>query len=262
MENRYREVGDAALVAAVRRGDAEAIDEFLARFQEVVMSQAKLLRVPPPEWRTWTSDLLCDVVVGLMQKTGAGPRSVVAYLIVAARNKHRAVLRQRSLHERRLEERATVLGGAERVLETACSEFSVRMTYGSDWEPAPLPPVLDRLVSAMEYAMDPGERRLLSWVAQRTSFSTIARMLGEQRSTIVKRVTRLRARLIEAALRFGETLGARERADLVRFLRRTGAYDAAALDALARGERTVKEYPMRQTRPRRRGEEPIDDRAR
>ena len=106
------------------------------------------------------------------------------------------------------------------------------------------------------------ERRLLSWVAQRTSFSTIARMLGEQRSAIVKRVTRLRARLIEAALRFGESLGASERAELVRFLRRTGAYDPAALDALARGERQLKGYPMRQPRPRRRGEEPINDIAR
>jgi CRP-like cAMP-binding protein len=262
VQNRYREVGDAALVAAVRRGDAEAIDEFLERFQEVVMSQAKLVRVPAPEWRTWTADLLCDVVVGLVDKAGPSPRSIVAYLMTAARNKHRAALRQRLLRERRLDERATLLAGAERVLETACSEFSVRMTQGCDWEPAPLPPVLDRLVSAMEFAIGPDDRRLLSWVAQRTSFSTIARMLGEQRSTIVKRVTRLRARLIEAALRFGESLGAHERAELVRFLRRTGAYDAAALDALARGERVVKEYPMRQTRPRRRGEEPIDDRAR
>lgn len=262
MENRFRRVGDAALVAAVRRGETDAIDEFLERFQEVVMSQAKLLRVPPGEWRSWTSELLCDVVVGLIRKTGASPRSVVAYLITAARNKHRAAQRERSLHQRRLEERATYLDGAERVLATACSEFSVRTTYAPDWEPAPLPPVLDRLVSAMEYSINSDEQRLLSWVAQRTSFSTIGRMLGEQRSTIVKRVTRLRARLVEAALRFGESLAASERGELVRFLRRTGAYDAAALDALARGERQMKGYPMRQTRPRRRGEEPIDDIAR
>jgi DNA-binding CsgD family transcriptional regulator len=262
VENRFRKVGDAALVAAVRRGDPEAIDEFLGRFQEVVMSQAKLLRVPPVEWRSWTSDLLCDVVVGLIGKTGASPRSVVAYLITSARNRHHAVQREWALHQRRLDERATALGGAERVLATACSEFSVRTTYAPDWEPAPLPPVLDRLVVAMEHSITPEERRLLSWVAQRTSFSTIARMLGEQRSTIVKRVTRLRARLIEAALRFGESLATRERAELVRFLRRTGAYDAAALEALARGERQMKEYPMRQTRPKRRGEEPIDDIAR
>ena len=262
MENRFRKAGDATLVAAVRRGDTEAIDEFLERFQEVVMSQAKVLRVPPTEWRGWTSDLLCDVVVGLMGNTGGSPRSVVAYLITAARNKHRAAQRDWSLRQTRLDERATSLGGAERVLATACSEFSARSTYAPDWEPAPLPPVLDRLVSAMEHAMTPDERRLLSWVAQRTSFSTIARMLGEQRSTIVKRVTRLRARLIETALRFGESTATSERAELVRFLRRTGAYDTAALDALARGERQVKDYPMRQTRQRRRGEEPIDDRPR
>ena len=257
MESRFREAGDAALVAAIQLGETEAIDEFLERFQEVVMSQAKLLRVPRPEWRPWTSDLLCDVVVGLMRKTRPAPRSVVAYLITAARNKHRAAQREWSIHQTRIAERAVDLAGTERVLATACSESSVQATYGPDWEPAPLPPVLDRLVSAMESALGPEERRLLSWVAQRTSYSTIARMLGEQRSTIVKRVTRLRARLITTALRFGESLGAGERGELVRFLRRTGAYDPAALEALARGDRDARMYPMR-PRPRRRGEETVE----
>jgi DNA-binding CsgD family transcriptional regulator len=121
--------------------------------------------------------------------------------------------------------------------------------------------VLDGLVSAMEDALTPDERRLLSWVAQRMSFTTIARMLGEQRSTIVKRVTRLRTRLIDAALHFGTSLDAKERGQLIRFLRRTGAYDPAALDALARGERQLREYPRR-PRPRHRGEEAVDDRTR
>ena len=262
METRFREVSDAALIAAVRRGDPDAIDEFLERFQEIVMSQAKLMRIPRAEWRAWTSDLLCDVVIGLMGNTQASPRSVIGYLIAAARNKHLAAQREWSIHQTRLAERATALGGAERVLASACSEASIRGTYGPDWEPTPLPPVLDRLVTAMEGAISPEERRLLSWVAQRASFSTIARMLGEQRSTIVKRVTRLRARLVDAALRFGESLELNERAELVRFLRRTGAYDAAALDALARGERELRAYPMRRPRPRRRGEEAIDDTTR
>ena len=226
------------------------------------MSQAKLMRVPRAEWRAWTSDLLCDVVVGLMGKAQASPRSMTAYLIAAARNKHLAAQREWSIHETRLAERAIDVGGAERVLASACSESSVRATYAPDWEPTPLPLVLDRLVSAMERAISPDERRLLSWVAQRTSFSTIARMLGEQRSAIVKRVTRLRVRLIEVALRFGESLDVKERAKLVGFLRRTGAYDAAALDALARGERELREYPTRRPRPRRRGGEAIDDTAR
>jgi DNA-binding CsgD family transcriptional regulator len=262
VENRFREVSDAALVAAVRRGETDAIDEFLERFQEVVMSQAKLMRIPRAEWRAWTSDLLCDVVVGLMGKTQTSPRSIVAYLMRAARNKHLAAQREWSIHQTRLAERAMEVGGAERALTSACSASSVRATYAPDWEPAPLPPVLDRLVSAMEGAINADEHQLLSWVAQRTSFSAIARVLGEQRSTVVKRVTRLRVRLIDAALRFGQSLDTRDRTELVRFLRRTGAYDAAVLDALARGERELREYPMRRSRPRRRGEEAIDDTTR
>lgn len=261
MGTQFREVSDAALVAAVCRREPEAIDEFLERFQEVVMSQAKLLRIPRTEWRAWTSELLCDVVVGLMTKGKGSPRSIVAYLIASARNKHLAAQREWSIHETRLAERATDVGGSERVLASLCSESSVRSTYAPDWEPTPLPPVLDRLVSAIQLAISPEEHRLLSWVAQRTSFSTIARMLGERRSTVVKRVTRLRARLIEVALRFGQSLDVGERDTLVRFLRRTGAYDPAALDALARGERELWKYPIRRLQPRRRGEEAIDDTA-
>ena len=260
METRFRGVRDTALVAAVRRGEPEAIDEFLERFQEVVMSQAKLLRIPREEWRAWTSELLCDVVVSLMAKKQGSPRSIVAYLIGAARNKHVASQREWSIHQTRLAERATEVGGSERVLASVCSESSVRATYAPDWEPAPLPPVLDHLVSAIQGAITPDEHQLLSWVAQRTSFSTIARMLGEHRSTVVKRVTRLRARLIEVALRFGQSIDPNEREELVRFLRRTGAYDPAALDALARGEREPWKYPMRRRRSRRR-EEAIDDTA-
>jgi DNA-binding CsgD family transcriptional regulator len=220
------------------------------------------MRVPRAEWRSWTSDLLCDVAVGLSARTQPSPRSIVAYLIAAARNKQRVAQREWSIHRTRIDERAMELGGSERVVATACSESSVQATYAPDWEPAPLPPVLDRLVSVMESAISPDERHLLSWVAQRTSFSTIARMLGEKRSTIVKRVTRLRARLLASALRYGESLEIHQRTELVRFLRRTGAYDAAALDALAHGEREVRVYPMRLPRPRRHGEERTDDTAR
>jgi DNA-binding CsgD family transcriptional regulator len=249
VESRFREVSDAALVAAVREGDADAVDEFLQRFQEVVMSQAKLLRLPRSDWQSWTSDVLCDVVVSLIGRSRSSPRSIVGYLITAARNKHRASQREWAIRQTRVAERATELGGAERVVASASSESSVRATYAPDWEPVPLPPVLDRLVSALESALRPDEHRLLSWVAQRTSFSTIARMLGEERSTIVKRVTRLRARLIQAALQFGQSLAVNERLELVRFLRRTGAYDPVALDALARGERELLAYPTRQMRP-------------
>jgi DNA-binding CsgD family transcriptional regulator len=248
--SQFRAISDAALVAAVRRSEPEAIDEFLERFQEVVMSQAKLLRVPRHEWRGWTAELLCDVVVGLMEMKQRSPRSIVAYLIAAARNKHRAAQREWSIHQTRLTERATEVGGSERVLASVCSESTVRATYAPDWEPARLPPVLDHLVSAIQGAITPDEHILLSWVSQRTSFSTIARMLGEHRSTVVKRVTRLRARLIELTMRFGHSLHARERQDLVRFLRRTGAYDPAALDALARGERELWKYSTRRTRPK------------
>ena len=257
MENRFRKVGDAALVAAVRRGDTEAIDEFLGRFQEVVMSQAKLLRVPPVEWRSWTSDLLCDVVV-VSLGNGREPSLGFAYLITSARNRIAPSIVSGHCHQR-----ASTSGRLPSEARSACwpphapsSAFVRRM------RPLGAAPLRRYSTAGPRDGalITPEERRLLSWVAQRTSFSTIARMLGEHVNHREARDALRAPSSSRAALR--RSLATRERAELVRFLRRTGAYDAAALDALARGECQMKEYPMRQTRPRRRGEEPIDDIAR
>jgi hypothetical protein len=117
----------------------------------------------------------------------------------------------------------------QRAVVSVCSEASVRSTYGPDWEPVALPAVLERLVSVFEEGISPEERQLLSWIGQRTSYTTVAEWLGISRPAAVKRVTRLRNRLIEAALRFGTSLDAAELSELARFLRRTGVVDEASL---------------------------------
>ena len=112
---------------------------------------------------------------------------------------------------------------------SACSEASVRSTYGPDWEPLRLPPVLERLVSVFEQRVSTDERQLLSWVGQRVPFSLIAEWLGVSRAAAIKRVGRLRERLIDAALHFGTSLEASDLAELARFLRRTGVVDDTRL---------------------------------
>jgi hypothetical protein len=59
-------------------------------------------------------------------------------------------------------------------------------------------------------------------LGQHVSYTTIAAWLGISRPAAVSRIQRLRARLIRTTLHFGSTLGASDRAELLRFLRRAG----------------------------------------
>lgn len=111
----------------------------------------------------------------------------------------------------------------EAAVTELCSEGSLRDARGPGWDHPVLSPVLERLVSAFDEGINDDERRLLQWVAHQVSYTTISEWLGITRPAAVSRIQRLRARLIEAALRFGAGLDPADRAELVRFLRRSGA---------------------------------------
>jgi hypothetical protein len=230
----YAALSDRALLDAMRTRDVAAIEEFIRRFQHLALVHAKRLRVPPDERRHWVAEVLYEVALVLCRRESPVPHALGPYLVTAFRRKTFAAHRQRVVRERLQTAASDEVGGAgQRALLGACSEASVRATYGPAWEPALLPPVLERLVAMLEQAVSVDERELLSWVGRRVSYSTIAEWLGITRSAAVKRVTRLRARLVEAAMRFGGSLEREDRAELVRFLRRTGAFEEAELLALA-----------------------------
>lgn len=232
---RYRQYSDRALVEAMRSLDADALAEFVERFQHLVLLRARRLRVPPEERKGWAAELLYDVAVSLCrQRHGSAPRALVPYLATACKRKAFAAKRNLAVRERAEAGLMDELGGiGETALLPTCSEDAVRGTYGPGWEPAPLPPVLERLVSAFEEGVSGEERDLLSFVSQRMPYSWIARKLGVSRPAAIKRVTRLRARLIDAAMRFGDVLDRADRIELMRFLRRSGSYTEAELAELS-----------------------------
>lgn len=234
---RYEALGDAALIHAMRARDERAVAEFVRRHQFLVLMQARRFRVPPSERRAWVADTLDALAQSLMRKQSTIPLSLPRYVVAAA--KRRALMERRdlALRERRESEAIGELGGlGEGAVVVLCSEDSVRSTYGPAWEPASLPPVLQRLLAVLATGASPEERELLSWVGQRVPYSRIAEWLGVTRSAAVKRVTRLRKRLVDATLRFGGSLEPEQRAELLRFLRRACALDDARLDELAGNE--------------------------
>lgn len=233
--SRYRDASDRALVDGMRTLDPWALEEFVARFQDLVTDRAKRHRVPFAERRAWVADLLYDVATTLSRRTrGPVPDHLGGYLIGACRRKALAMARDRLVREQIEDALADDVGNQEEhAVLSACSEHSVRATYAPDLEPAPLPPVLERLVSMFDEGISDDERQLLAWVGQRIPYSLIAEWLGEKRPTIVKRTTRLRARLVDAALRFGTALEREDRRELLRFLRRTDMFSEQELTALA-----------------------------
>lgn len=234
-QSRYRNAGDRALIDGMRTLDPAALEEFVARFEDLVTLRAKKHRVPLAERRAWVADLLYDVAGTLSrQARGTVPEHLAGYLIGACRRKALAMARDRLVREQIEDALAREGGGAaEHAVLSVCSEHSVRSTYGADVEPAPLPPVLERLVSMFDEGISDDERQLLAWIGQRIPYSEIAQWLGDTRTAVAKRVSRLRGRLIESALRFGTTLEREDRRELLRFLRRSDFLNELELRTLA-----------------------------
>jgi hypothetical protein len=231
---RYEALSDAALIHAMRARDERAVAEFVRRHQFLVLMQARRFRIPLADRRAWIAEALDALAESLMRKRSTIPLSLPRYVVAATKRRALAGRRDLALRERRESEALGELGGlGEGAVVVLCSEDSVRNTYGPAWEAASLPPVLECLLSVFTEGVTPEERELLSWVGQRIPYSRIAEWLGVTRSAAVKRVTRLRKRLVEAALNFGRSLEADQRTELLRFLRRARALDDATLEGLA-----------------------------
>ncbi len=235
MVSAYKEASDEAVVHAMRAGEEPAMREFIARYQSLVLVQARRFRVPEDERQHWTAEALYDVALALIRSTRPVPTSLPGYLIASCRRK--AMMSERARRTRMVRE-AAVAGnvGGERVIVATCSEDSLRHARGLTPELRSLPAVLERLVEALDRRLDTGERTLLSWMGQRVPYSTMAAWLNISRSAVIKRAMRLRVRLLGVAMEFGQSLGSADRRELVRFFRRTGALDAIALARLENGE--------------------------
>ena len=231
-------VSDRELVARLRARDPDAIDEFIRRFEPLAGRYAHWLRISAGERNHWVAELLYDVALTLGRGKKTSPRQLAAYVAGACRLRaleHRA--RETAYRTRIVDALSDVHENAselrEVVVTSLSSDRSLRDARGPEWEPPALAPVLERLVSALEDGISADERRLLEWLGDQVSYTDIAGRLSIARPAAVSRIQRLRIKLIGAALRFGSSLGRAERAEFVRFLRRTGAVSELKIVALS-----------------------------
>lgn len=224
-----RALGDAALVDAMRRGDAAALREFLLRFEPLLEHHAHRLGASGGERDDLVGETLEDAALALIAPNASTPRSLPAYLVRALRN--RLLNARRGARGQALARvREPVARDALVADEGLCSESSLRASAGPGWEPPrPSRPVA-ALAAALLDDLSDDERVLLVWVSHHVPYREIAQWLGLGYAAVGKRVERLRARL-------------RARADL--HLASLDDADRGALEALfSRAGSLAPRYPL------------------
>lgn len=219
----WRAMSDRALVDAIRARRPEAVDEFIRRFEETALRAARFFRVPRAEQAAWAVEVLYDVATTLARPAGRIPRTLAGYVMGACR--HRALHERTShaRHEQRIRDAQVDIGHGEVAVRSAVSEATLRAACGPAADGGALPAVFTGLLEAVDAAMSPSERALLTLLAHDVSYTAIARHFAITRPAAVSRVQRLRKKLIALTYRYGRGLaGAADRQRLGRFLARAG----------------------------------------
>ena len=220
--DRASTLDERALIAALRRGDRDALVEFFERSRPALLLTAGRLRVPPAEREGVVDDCLADAALRFMMSEAPAPQSLHAYLSRSLRNRVLNTARAQGRGDQRLLRAAGGGQGTEGVIAACCSEHALRASGGAAAdELPPLSPALTRLVRALEQGMTEEEQLLATWVSHCVTQQEIAEWLGVGYKAASKRIERLRARLREAAMRYTAQLGGAERREVLAFLRRT-----------------------------------------
>ena len=227
----YAALPGPALVAAMRQGDARALEEFIARHRPLLLHEARHCGIPDGERADAAAELLHDTAVRLMVPGTAVPRSLAAYLCTAMRRRAQNAARAQRRRARREEDAVDAAGDPP---------GPPPPDEAGDLADAPpaVAPALARLAAALEGGMTDAERQLLRWMASHVPQSLVAEWLGISQGAAALRMWRLRGRLREAAVRYAAGLGADERRELLRFFRRAPTVPGAMLrelEALADG---------------------------
>jgi RNA polymerase sigma factor (sigma-70 family) len=205
----------------MRRDEAGSFREFFARFAPLIAALARARRLPSSELTERVTDFLDDIALRLARGTTPVPRTLAPYLAAAFRRRHYNHIRDLRCRERLRDAYSTdPNGGSERVMPGASSEHAVNASRGPEWEGATLSPAVERLALVLEQRLTEEERQLLAWLGARVPQREIAAWLGATHGTTRVRITRLRARLRDAAMRHAYTLDGADRAAITRFFRR------------------------------------------
>ena len=236
---------DETLIAALRAGEPHAWTVFTTRYRGPLEAYARKNGIPRWEWPACIDEVLVDEALRLSDPTAIVPRSVLAYLLGAIRNKYLHLKRAAACRSRNHLAAAENFSG-DWVVAPACSEASIRHSAGVDGATLDAPAVLIRLARDLRAELGHEERAMLDWVAEGISRRTIAGWLGINHDACAKRIWRLRRTLSRRALELRCHYSEEDRRILDRFLRRGHAAQritVSARDRASVGRRPSARHP-------------------
>ena len=202
------QLGDADLIAAMRRDELFAFIEFIERFRHVAWNEARGLGVDSAVRKSWTEEVLHDCALALVRESATIPFNLPGYVIVS--------VRRRFFAERRKDtDSSRVLGS-----------YADEMRSSDQAENAELAEPVIRLAKSLASQITEEEEALLEWKRRKLGYTQAAAWLGVKRDTVAHRTLRLTARLQKAAAQFVESLSAEEIEVVRRFI-----------DGVARGDK-------------------------
>jgi DNA-directed RNA polymerase specialized sigma24 family protein len=222
----YAELGDAALIDAMRAGQARAIDEFLVRHQRLLFERVRMAGLRRSDCEEHVPDVVEEVAVLIVARRVRPTRGIGAYLTKCFFNRladdiERRKRQRLAVHESSQDAPGRYAPGlTERAVLSAMSENTVRSSQGPDWENAPLSEPLRKLATMIEEGLSAEEEQLLAWHGQYVPLRQIASWLGVPYATAAQRSWRLRERLREMAMQYASTLPRRDRLEIAAFFDR------------------------------------------
>ena len=225
----------------MRRGSYEALREFYARFEPLLARYAARAGISTETWEDDAHDVLCDVVMALVENTRPARsrndvRDIHAYIRRAFRNRLLDAKRAAARREHRdADATSSAAETGERMVLSTCSESSVRAANADieGTEPAPSP-ALARLASVLDAELSMSERQMLTWVSNNVPMRDIALWLEISYAAAKVRLSRTRSRLRERALRHVNECAGAERAELLDFFGRSAIEGRDARESSAK----------------------------
>lgn len=223
----WRARSDRELIVAMRADISAAFDEFVARYQPLLLARSRRFDLPQWEREDCVADVLESMMLRLLKPETRAPKEMAAYLV-------------RVLHNRLVDVSRT-RGGREAARHGVADSGDVgveRLVAAPDTPDLTVPelsPALQRLAQALVGPLTDEERQLIGWESNMIPHRTIAAWLGVSHAAATKRIWRLRARLREVALRYSASLAPAEQREIMRVINRNEAAESGRGSEAARG---------------------------
>lgn len=208
------------MLAAIRRGEESAIEQFHAIYELRLIDIARSLGVARAERQGTVLEFL-SVSVESLFASRIVPRSLPAYVTTSFCNFVRDRQRAEATRRDREEDACTELGATgERAALDSCSEYSARMASGLD-APEPRSTARTRFVREILGSLSDQDRELLEY-RSKLPLREAADLTHLTYANAKVRMFRIRAQLVTKARKVARGLSENDRAELARFLERSG----------------------------------------